>query len=80
MDVVDDDISCCLLVLSDGDEDVCIPSLPTAKRASSLAALRELWMGTVIILTSTRFLLMSSRAARECQKVLLPPGSWGSFI
>ena len=78
MDVVDDDISCCLLVLSDGDEDVCIPSLPTAKRASSLAALRELWMG--IVLTSTRFLLMSSRAARECQKVLLPPGSWGSFI
>ena len=78
MDVVDDDISCCLLVLSDGDEDVRIPSLPTAERASSLAALRELWMG--IVLTSTRFLLMSSRAARECQKVLLPPGSWGSFI
>ena len=78
MDVMDDDISCCLLVLSDGDEDVRIPSLPTAERASSLAALRELWMG--IVLTSTRFLLMSSRAARECQKVLLPPGSWGSFI
>jgi hypothetical protein len=45
MDVVDDDISCCLLVLSDGDEDVCIPSLPTAERTRSLAALRELWMG-----------------------------------
>jgi len=45
MDVVDDDISCCcLLVFSDRDEDVRILSLPTAERTRSLAALRELWM------------------------------------
>jgi hypothetical protein len=41
---VDNDISRCLLVLSDGDEDVHILSLPMAERAKILAALRELWM------------------------------------